>query len=138
MGALIVTPEIKAEIAEKIALARKNPVPVELLQAGAVGGPTITLKDRKPGIERPPSQHVILGTYRAAISFEQQPVGLCRHLSISALKPGTLPHRVVLEEIAALFGIDGSRPPLAGHIWFEEFDPGHYAVNFLQIEETQH
>lgn len=92
----------------------------------------LALSDRKPGFERPPSQHVILGTYRAAISFEKQPAGLCRHLSISAIKPGTLPLPIVLEMIAKEFGF-AEFPPPQGRVWLEEFDPGHEAVNVIEL-----
>lgn len=134
MGVLIVNDEKKQEIADKIERARRWPVPLELMAKGAVAGnkPVIALNERKPDLIRPPSEHVILGTYRAAISFEHQPDGLYRHLSVSALRPGSVPNKFAMEEIAALFGID--KPPLHGHIWLEEFDPGHYAINMILKE----
>ena len=48
--------------------------------------------------------------YRAAISFEQQPPGLCAHLSISVDTPGNLPSPESVEMIAEVFGL---KVPLA-------------------------
>lgn len=66
--------------------ARANPVPWEMLAPLTVldAGAEITLSDRKPGteaiVERSIHIDIQVG-FTAAISFEEQPAGLCRHLS---------------------------------------------------------
>jgi hypothetical protein len=93
----------------------------------------MALADRKPGFERPESQHVIFpGGYRAALSFEQQPPGLCSHLSISVFgrsTPGMAPSPAAVAMICEAFGV----PFPADKTWVEEFDPGEYAINLLSV-----
>jgi len=94
MRALIITTEVQAAIKAAIERARQKPIPVEYLQAAEVHGRVIPLAERKPGFERgTASENVLIPVgYRAAISFEQQPPGLCRHLSVSVDTPGKLPN----------------------------------------------
>ena len=132
MGVLLINDEVKAEIAKMIERARARPVTWEQMKGGALIGHdgTVQLKDRKPGYARPPSENIIIGTYRAAFSIEQQPTaGMCRHLSVSTLKPGTIPNLPVLNELMSLFGFN---PDYEIAIWSEEFDPGHLCVNLVQ------
>jgi hypothetical protein len=122
-------------IAEIVAYAKAHPVTLETLRAGASPDkPVIKLEDRKPGMERPPSQHMIFpGGYRAAYSIEEQPTGLCSHLSISVMdraKPGMMPSPEAVKMIAEAFGVPF---PDGVHIWSEEFDPGEYAVNIVAL-----
>src|SRR5262245_11165817 len=107
MGIILIDEELKATIAAAIERAKAKPVDVEKLRDGALALDTIIsrLEDRDPDFKRPESEHVILGTYRASISFEQQPAGLARHLSISTLQPGKVPDRPTCDQIAMLFGI---------------------------------
>jgi hypothetical protein len=138
MGALVISNEVKARVAAAIARARAKPLPLEMIERAttvATQGMVLKLEDRQPGLERPPSEHVMMGSYRAAVSFEQQPAGLCIHLSISTAKPGQVPGREVCEIIAELYGV---YPPDAERIWLEEFDPEHYAVNFLLLCKATH
>ena len=69
----------------------------------------LKLEDRKPGFERLPSQHIILrGGYRCAYSVEQQPAGMCSHLSISVegrAKKGQMPSVPAVQMIAEEFGV---------------------------------
>lgn len=135
MGILIIDDRVKQEVADAVQRARAKPISFEILKAGAIpDAAVVTLEDRPPDLKRPQSENVIIGSYRVAISFEEQPAGLCRHISVSTLAPATVPPRIVCEQIAALFGI--TRPPSEGHIWLEEFEPGHFAVNFLLLEQA--
>jgi hypothetical protein len=137
MGVLIVDAKVKAEIAAMIERARAKPVPLSVVREGAIPGDKteVTLADRKPGFERLPSQHIILGSYRAAFSIEEQPHGFCRHLSISARRPGSVPNIPVIEKVAKLFGFvfEEVVDPPVGRVWLEEFEPGHHAVNIIQL-----
>jgi len=133
MSVLIIDRRSRHRIAELIKRARRRPVPLELtMQGSADASPTLMLKDRK---QRPPSDHMMLGSYRVAFSFEHQPDGLMRHLSISAPKVGTVPNEIALKMIAEEFGFT-EFPPTFGRVWLEEFDPGHMAVNIVQLVEA--
>lgn len=74
-------------------------------------------------------------TFRANVSFEEQPIGLCIHLSISVGKDATgefrMPSQKAFIAVAQAFGLaaDGSRQ---GMSWVEEFEPGHFAVNLVE------
>ena len=124
----------RKKIAEAIAYAKAHPVLFDIVRQGAVADTdTLKLKDRKPGFERPPSQHVLLpGGYRAAYSVEQQPPGLCSHLSVSVVgraKKGACPSPEAVQMIAEEFGV----PFPADRMWMEEFDPGEFAINLVSL-----
>lgn len=134
MPVLIIGKAEKKRIAELIAHAKAHPVPLDVIRAGAVNaGNVMRLEDRKPGFARPPSEHMIFpGNYRAAFSIEEQPPGLCSHLSISVFdrsERGQMPPLEAIDMIAKAFGV----PSQADHIWAEEFDPGEYAVNLVSL-----
>jgi hypothetical protein len=129
----MITNEVRAEIARAIAEARKTPVPLDVVMALAMPDKAkIMLADRPPGW-RPSSHHVEIPMgYRAAISFEEQPAGLVRHLSISVDgKPGACPNVLAVMALAAEFGLPGGLEDWK--IWTEEFDPGHFAVNLIAV-----
>jgi len=140
---LIIDAQVRSQIAQAVAKARTKTTPWEKLRAFAEPETKteITLADKAamPGVEElmGRSENVLIPNgYRAAISFEEQPAGIVRHLSVSVDKPGKLPSvesvGVILEE----FGFD----PLnrgTSEIWLEEFDPGHQAVNVAQIDSKR-
>lgn len=134
MAVLVISALERAKIAAAITYAKAHPITFEVLRAGAVPETDmIKLEDRKPGFERPESQHVEFpGGYRASLSIEQQPAGLCTHLSVSVFgraKPGMMPSLQAVAMIAEEFGVPF--PPDKG--WTEEFDPGEFAVNLLSL-----
>ena len=132
MAMLIIGEAERARIAELKAWASANPMPFEIVRQGVVDDTDVLrLKDRKPGFERPPSQHMVFpgGHYRAAYSVEEQPAGFCAHLSISVARKGMMPSLEAVKMIAEEFGL--AFPPDKG--WNEEFEPGHYAVNLLTV-----
>lgn len=137
---LMIDEAVRSEINTLIERARAKPVRWAEVKEGAMAdpGPMLALADRKPGIERPPSGHVFIPLgYRAAFSFEEQPAGMFRHLSVSVDTVGSLPSPQAVMEIAAAFGMEF--PPVSGRvgrIWLEEFDPGHHAVNIIQLDST--
>jgi hypothetical protein len=129
---LIINERVRSDIAKVIAYAVAHPIPFDLLREHAVPKTTVLeLKDRKPGLVRPKSASVEIPIgFRAALSVEEQPAGLCWHLSISVEKRGKTPNPAAAMAIAEEFGM---RPPFhAG--WLEEFEPGHHAVNFLSLK----
>jgi len=135
MAMLIVSAAERERAAEIIAEAKAHPVLFETVRHGVVDDtPLLRLKDRKPGIERPRSAHMMFpGGYRAAFSIEQQPAGMCSHLSISVegrSRKGMMPSVEAVKAIAEVFGVPF--PPNAGG-WTEEFEPGEYAINLVSL-----
>ena len=89
----------------------------------------LKLSDRPPGFERKPGERIEIPVgFTVAYTVEQQPSGLCGHLSVSVDRKGKVPHPAAVEAIAKLFdqSIDTSIA-----CWLEEFEPGHEAVNLL-------
>lgn len=143
MAELILGPRELERMWEIVSYARANPIQIDRVREGAVTGDpdVIELKDRKPGFVRPATQHMVFSTvdgrqFRAAFSIEQQPAGLCKHLSVSTFGPkkGILPLQNVVYQIAALFGL--SMP--FDKVWREEYDVGAYALNMLSLCAPTH
>jgi len=133
MTVLFIGRRERERIASLIKRARRRPVSLDVVRRGASDASyTLMLKDRKPGFERPSSEHMMLGDHRVTFSFEYQPFGLCRHLSVSVPRPGRAPRFEVVEIIAKEFGFH-EFPPAVGRVWMEEFDPGHMAVNIVEL-----
>jgi hypothetical protein len=141
-GILTISDHERAHIAIALEAARKRPTPWAVLQeiASATEGPTLNLDergnpDRVAAIQREyPSQRVRLGTYEAAISFEEQPAGIMKHLSVSSATPGSVPNQAVMEMTCEAFGFSGFPPTRPHRIWIEEFEPRHHAINVLELE----
>jgi hypothetical protein len=118
--ALLIGPTEQAAINAAIERARARPIAFETVKAQAIEHKDmVTLADRKKSIgdARPQSEHVLLPIgYRAAISFEYQPFGLVRHLSVSVDTPGRVPNQPAMEMIAKAFGftLEG-----VGQTWLE-------------------
>lgn len=130
--ALLITPAISAQIKAAIARARENPTLWEHLKDIAIdpAKAEVTLADRKPGHKSIDAEHVLIPMgYQAAISFEYQPAGLCRHLSISVDTKGRVPTSEAAHMIAKEFGFS----PRVDAVWLEEFEPGHHAVNLVEV-----
>lgn len=135
--ALIIGETQRAAIREAIERAAKHPITLDMVKAMQIeGGSHLTLEMRRkqqgPDWEkkRPRSEFVNLPIgIRVAISFEEQPIGMCRHLSVSVDKPGALPNPHVVDMVAKEFGCDH---PLCAP-WIEEFAPGHNAVNIVAL-----
>lgn len=134
MPVLIISAAERERIAEIIAYAKAHPISLDMVREGAMDDTDeLALKDRKPGFERPPSQHIVFpGGFRAAFSIEVQPPGLCTHLSISVdrrTKSMVLPSVEAVAMIAREFGVEFP----ADKMWREEFEPGQWAINLLSL-----
>src|SRR4051812_45093272 len=96
MSLLLITPSKIEEIGKAVEDARKHTIPWSKLAGAAVDDPTpvLTFDQRKPDAPiRPPSTHVMFdGGFEVAISFEEQPAGICRHMSVSVPGFGKLPN----------------------------------------------
>lgn len=131
MRVLVIGPEDQANIKAAVDLARASPMSAETLQKFKDIKPkeVLHLEDRAgmPNVERVRGHVQFSFGYNAVVTFEDQPqFGLCMHLSISVDKVGALPDVHAVHMIGEVFGI---HMPL--HIWLEEFEPDHFAVNIL-------
>lgn len=73
--------------------------------------------------------------YRVVFSMEQQPAGLCRHMSVSVDFPGKLPSVPSVIMLMKEFGFDHPLDddfPHHGKVWMEEGGYGT-AINVLEI-----
>ena len=91
MSILVIGPGEEAAIVRAIELARARPMPLSVgRQIDQGDKSSIGLADRKGPVELAraayPPQQLMLGTYRAAFSFEEQPSGLFRYLSVSSAR----------------------------------------------------
>lgn len=147
MRALILDGKIQAAIDAALVEARgriKTRALLERAQVPFDGKQELTLADRPAYSEadaialRGVPVLIPVG-FRANISFEEQPIGLCRHLSISVDRPGQMPSVPAVEMIAQAFGLDmsfsQSSPKLEGNFWLEEFEPGHHALHIVWKDE---
>lgn len=145
MSVLMIGATELKEIDRLVRFAKDNVVPWAITKDAAMPmSAEMKLKDRKPGAERPPSQHIVLGNVRVAYSHEEQPAGIFRHLSASVRRPGRTPNPFVMAVICEAFGFSAAlcsvlSEPTTSHepvaeagIWLEEFDPGHHAVNVIE------
>lgn len=138
MSVVIIGPDEQAAIDALVAHARANCIPWEVLAPHAVepDKQVLTLEDRtRPeGPPRPEPRHIMLGNVLAAFSYEEQPAGICRHLSVSVERKGMLPSPEAVGMVAEAFGFT-TFPPVEGEIWIEEFEPGHSAINVIEVAE---
>jgi hypothetical protein len=74
---------------------------------------------------------VIPRGYHVTYSHEQQPPGLCHHLSVSVDTDYKMPHTAAVEMILQAFGMQPIAKSLK--IWLEEVSPGLGAVSILQL-----
>lgn len=138
--------EVEA-IADAIAKAKAKPTPLEILMQIAKddrADPTDTLLHEQRGDPaliakihaEYPSIPVQLGSYTAAISFEHQPGGLLRHISMASREPGKVPNEHAAKMILEAFGFSGYPLARPHRIWVEEYEPGRYAVNVAELEPS--
>jgi hypothetical protein len=143
MGILIIDENARQTIAQALERAKEQAVPIETFRQAMIDDRAdpvnvLTLADRaRSKVTIPPrSQHLQLGNYHCAISFEHQPGGLARHLSVSSWRRGKVPHQAVMVLIAKAFGFSGFPPNRASRVWLEEFAPGHHAINVVEMEDA--
>jgi hypothetical protein len=146
-GVLVLGLQEKAAIEMALKEARAHIVPWEVLKDFALDDDTVVLGERRPGF-RPRSQPMALGTYRAAVSFEERPNGLFRHLSVSSSRnPKKGPGPDVMQKVCKAFGfcpelckmMKTPKPNSTKRhaIWVEEFEPGHMAINVVEAEHHE-
>jgi hypothetical protein len=138
---IIGRPERKA-IADAIDNARVKTITLAQAKKLATDIPqhksTLMIEDLPVGWKRPPTEQVLIEHgFRCAISFEEQPVGLCRHLSVSVEsdQPEALPNYTAVRALCTEFRLNINGPGFNGcHVWIEEYEPGKLAVNVVAPE----
>lgn len=136
MTMLIIGPDEERCIAALIDLARANPLTREYLTRMSRGFDPADPSTRGAAGEMVPLHFTIdlpIGV-RVTYTEEDQPVGRCRHLSVSVERAGALPAPVLIDELLVQFGFAGRvRMPGADlMIWPEHYASGRVAVNVLE------
>jgi hypothetical protein len=139
--ALIIRKPEREAIAAVISNASDNTVSMETLVNWKVSIPPdrskFRLRDQKPGFKRPPAQEIMLEVgFRIRFSFENWPIGLCRHLYVSIDGDGdmALPAYDVVSVIMYEFGIKLDR--VIG-LWEEEIETGLWARSVLALDDER-
>jgi len=144
MAILLIGEKEKAAIRTAIERARRRPLPWDAGRDIMMSDrPVLKLDDRRPATSavrarHRPEQVLIPIGYRAMVSFEQQPAGMCMHLSISVERkdPKFTPSVPAVTAIAQEFGI-GPDAMHDGKVWMEEYEPGRHAVNIVVVTEPR-
>lgn len=139
---LIINAATKTAIAEAVRRARETPVPLAITTQSAhvehVHTLTLSDKAKRTYPPRPKPQQVPIDYgFMAMFSFEDQPAGLVRHLSISVDAKGKLPRPEAVAMIAREFGFQHVPPDGDCLFWSEEFEPGHFAFNVVEMAEPR-
>jgi hypothetical protein len=143
MTGLLLIGEVEANaIRAAIVRARKKPIPWSVLREHLPDNQqtdTITLADRGKLPPRKP-EHVLLPLgYRLSVTFEEQPAGLCLHLSMSSPQPGKLPHPAAFAVVLNATGLNIKEAP--ARVWIEDFliggKPGGKAFNAVLVVEPR-
>jgi hypothetical protein len=135
---IIVGETERAALKAAMARAHTHPVPWEVLQRSIVDrSDAVHVEARPAPHELPPSEFVDLPFgYVVAITFEEHPVGLCLHVSVSGPWPKVAPNMVVCAMIFNALDV----PAEADHVWTEEFlingKPGGRALNVVWLVES--
>lgn len=72
--------------------------------------------------------------WMVSLTYEQQPVGLCRHMSMSSPVAGKVPLPEVIDMVLAALGSELSGRRLA---YLETFAPGHRAINIIEVVKNK-
>ena len=74
--------------------------------------------------------------YRVVYSLEEQPIGWCKHISISVEALGKYPHELAVKEILKEFGMDSNFEDSENvlQMWLEE----DRAINILEKNSCHH
>lgn len=137
---LSIGPDEHRALLEAVERARAKPLMIDLFMEGVgeidQSTNVLTLAERKAA---PPTRQALQQVelpvgYRVAISFEQQPAGLCLHLSMSSSALGKVPHP---EAVAMVLDAIGIKRGSVARTWIEEFEidgnPGGLAANVVVL-----
>jgi hypothetical protein len=141
MTLLFIGPDEQDALKAAVELARKKPLTIDqvMQRAKSIDQSTdvVTLAERKtaPAESRHAQQVELPVGYRVAISFEEQPAGMCLHLSMSSGAPSKVPHPDAVNMVLQAIGVDAKDCVLRA--WIEEFlidgKPGGNAANVVVL-----
>jgi hypothetical protein len=120
MGILVIDEGARAQIAKLIAYAESRILGSDSIKKTLTG-------DRPPAGDYEDHTITLPTGYRIVYSIEEQPVGLCSHLSVSTRFEEKLPAPEAVELIMSEFGMGASLKDCL-HIWIEDDSS---AVNIL-------
>lgn len=127
MRVLQIGPKEKEAIASCIRNAEKHRIPLSEMKKRAAG-------EGSPVGDNPDFICYVTDGYRVAYSIEEQPVGWCRHISVSVDTPKKLPHIGAFEMIMGEFGFRGGVQD-CDKVWVKEITDTLQAVNAVQRYE---
>lgn len=122
MRMLIIGPEEKKEIVKVIEFAKKNPISEEQLKSGSIIVGNIQGYVCK-----------MTDGFRIVFSYEHQPIGWCKHISISIPSSEKVPSIPAVEMIIKEFGFTESINDQE-NVWMEE---EVRAINVIEIEDDK-
>ena len=133
--ALIIGQDELAHIAALKDLAASQPVTLTAMRVLAKGFDPAdpASKKGKPRLPQGFTMEIPMG-YTATYTVEEQPMGLCRHLSVSVPNE-KMPNPAAVQEIMSLFGFEtvlGTKMKTSTAIWEEKYAPGFNAINILE------
>jgi len=128
MAALLITPEVRKRIREVRDYANANAIPQDELLAMIAG-------KLAPIGDDPKHVCMIPNGFRAVFSTEDQPPGLCRHLSVSVENPDRIPNVHAVNILMEEFGFTAKVGDGLTHVYQEVIDPRtkHRAINVIEI-----
>ena len=105
--------------------AKWNPISNEVMKALAKGDSVPIAGDQKEFT-------MIAGDFRIVYTHEDQPIGMCRHISVSVYSnPSIKPSDEAMSFICKEFGFINELTDMPN--WIEKFGPGsEYAINVLE------
>lgn len=126
----------KKQIADLIALARVNPLTPEFIERLSAGFDPADPSTRKPPPEVIPLEFTIdiPEGFRVTYTEEWQPMGLCRHLSVSVADTERVPHPVAIQMLLVEFGFERE----LGNtqlVYSEVYKNGLTAINIIEPME---
>lgn len=145
MSILVIGPDEQREIDKAIERARAKPTPWEARALFIDESSSIAqLEDVR---RMYPTQQLMLGTYQVAFSFEYQPAGLFRHLSVSSRAAGKVPGPEVMQMVCEVFKFSDAlcraigepehkQQVVAARVWAEEYEPDRMAINVIELAEA--
>jgi hypothetical protein len=139
MGMFIITPDNAAALKTASARARAHPIPWAVLQSAVLPDKLeVTLEDRAATVEvaRHSQERVTLASgHRVNINWEEQPSGLCLHLSCSSPGEEALKLLPVPAAIDMLVDTILGKKDWPGTCWIEEFrgPDGAYAGRAVNV-----
>lgn len=123
---------IKTAIADLVAKAEKNVIQLKTVEAVLANPHGKAKKDYLRQMRRQ-TLHVL--TYAYTFSFEEQPTGRYRHLSVSVERKGRVPLPQAIDMVLPLFGFKGN-VQTTQH-WLEELGNDRVAINFIEPVQVQ-